>query len=294
MKKSWIVAGVSAGIAGGALAFWEAGKLLYQDAFKTGRHEPEKGLWLETMPYEDRYLVSPDGLKLHGSLVKQENAKFIFIVIHGYRRSGIEMSYYGQCFYEAFDCHVFLPDLRGHGQSEGNYVGYGYPDHQDIARWVDLLHEEMPDLPIVIFGLSMGGATVNLLSSVEMPNVKLLIEDCGYSNLYDELDFQCHKKTPFGLAPFYPSVAHYIKKDCGYSVNESNGLVHVARAKYPMLFIHGLADDVVPGDMVYDLYNACPTPKELLVMENTGHADAIYDEHERYMEAVARMIEKYA
>ncbi|MEG0766219.1 MAG: alpha/beta hydrolase, partial [Clostridia bacterium] len=46
---------------------------------------------------------------------------------------------------------------------------------------------------IVLFGVSMGGATVMMASGETLPpNVKAIIEDCGYSSIYDEFVHQLH------------------------------------------------------------------------------------------------------
>ena len=44
---------------------------------------------------------------------------------------------------------------------------------------------------IVLYGVSMGGATVMMASGEDLPgNVKAIIEDCGYSSVWDEFSYQ--------------------------------------------------------------------------------------------------------
>lgn len=281
---------IAAGTVVAGLALFEGlrrkGKDYFHQAFSTKRKAAEAGCWLEKMPHETIHLMSHDGLKLQGYYVSRPNAAFTFVILHGYHGNAFRMSQYAKTFYETFPCNLFLPDLRGHGQSEGNLVGYGWLDREDVKDWVSLLHQRQPDQPIVLFGLSMGGGTVNFLADQALPGVQALVEDCGYSTLYRELDYQCRKRKHVPLWPFYWGLNSEIKKKAGYRILEADGLKAVSRAKYPMLFIHGLDDEVVPSQMVFDLYNACTSEKQLFFVKNTGHGDALKNSPRAYLETL--------
>ena len=42
------------------------------------------------------------------------------------------------------------------------------------------------------------------------------------------------------------------------------------------MFIHGSADNFVHTEMVYEVYDACPTEKDLYVCEGAGHGLSLY------------------
>ena len=60
----------------------------------------------------------------------------------------------------------------------------------------------------------------------------------------------------------------------GYSFAEASSLEQVKKAKMPILYIHGEKDNFVHTEMVYPLYEACPTQKRLLVVEGAGHGSS--------------------
>ena len=79
---------------------------------------------------------------------------------------------------------VLMPGLRGHGESTGHYIGMGWHNRLDMLRWIDEIVRDDPEAEIVLFGISMGGATVMMTSGEALPpNVKVIVEDCGYTSV---------------------------------------------------------------------------------------------------------------
>ena len=89
--------------------------------------------WLLTNSnYTDEYITSSDNLKLHSYQVKNENKSNKWaIVVHGYTSEGKKVSSYAKKYYD-MGYNVLIPDLRGHGLSEGDYIGMGWDDRLDI------------------------------------------------------------------------------------------------------------------------------------------------------------------
>ena len=68
------------------------------------------------------------------------------------------MMSYGEKYYE-MGYNVLLPNNRAHGNSEGNYIGMGWLDKDDIACWVNWINKQDPNAKIILHGVSMGAAT---------------------------------------------------------------------------------------------------------------------------------------
>ncbi|MDF2890613.1 MAG: peptidase [Clostridia bacterium] len=129
-------------------------------------------------------IASYDGLKLHGLYLPcPEPSEKTVILIHGYNSWNGSMGGFAQHYLQNLGCNVLLPDLRGHGQSEGSYIGFGWHDRRDILQWINLiLKENGCDTEIILHGVSMGGAAVLMTSGEVLPlNVKCIISDCAYS-----------------------------------------------------------------------------------------------------------------
>ena len=250
--------------------------------------------WGETVQREQASVQSGDGLTLRGeyALSPEPSSRWL-IAVHGYRGDHSHMfmiaSFYGLRGY-----NVLLPDLRGCGASDGDWIGMGWPDRLDMLRWIDWILQRDPDAQIVLHGVSMGGATVLMTSGEKLPpQVKAIVEDCGYTSAWDIFEDQLD--AIFHLPPFpIMQVGNVIASmRAGYSFSGASALEQVKKARVPVLFIHGEKDDFVPTEMVYPLYEACASEKQLLVVEGAGHGSSSMVDPELYFGTVFDFVGRY-
>ena len=192
------------------------------------------------------------------------------------------MYHIGQAYWER-GFNTLMPDMSAHGESEGTYIGMGWLDRKDILLWIDYIISLDSQAEIYLHGVSMGGATVMMVSGEELPEqVQGIVEDCGYTSVWDI--FSDELEYLFGLPdfPFLYSANLFGNIRAGYDFKEASAVEQVKKSQVPMVFIHGGEDNFVKTDMVYDVYEACPTEKELLVIEGAGHGQAYGMDPELY------------
>lgn len=252
--------------------------------------------WLAEQKTEDWYIESVDKLKLHATFIPSETpSDKVVILVHGYRSTSLwdfgEMLPY----YKKMNVNIVMPDNRGHGTSEGKYIGFGFQDHYDIERWIyHTITALGKDSRIYLHGVSMGAAIVMLCAGDPLPpQVKGIIEDCGYSSLNAEMDYCMHHYYKLPVEPFRSEVEFLTKHTAGYQFDDCDCLAALEKAEVPMLFIHGTADEFVPKDMMLDCYNACASPrKDLMFFEGAGHAESMLSDPEKYNETVQKFIKE--
>lgn len=273
----------------------EAYKSLYE-------HHPELRPWVDSLKQaealRDTFVVI-DGNKLHATLVaaKQPTNK-VAVLIHGYKNSNVMMLDYGHIYYEQLGYNLLLPDLYGHGQSEGDHINMGWLDRKDVIQWLRVADAafkgDSAATQMVLHGVSMGAATVMAMSGEQLPpSVKCIVEDCGYTCVFDQ--FKHNLKDEFGL-PSFPllnaaSLVCRMKYDWGFG--EASMLEQVRKCRLPMLFIHGDNDDFVPTAMVNDLYAAKPQPKELYMGKGSAHALTLSDHRAEYAARITAFCNRY-
>lgn len=248
---------------------------------------------------EDLEIISPDKLRLRAWFVPAEKpSKRFAICVHGYNCNGPdECSHLFPFYHYDMNCNYLLPDLRGHGRSDGNLIGFGSWDSSDIKLWIDYLVERFgEDIEIILHGISMGAATVMLVNNTNpQEQVKVVIEDCGFTNALDEVAATMrfnHLKHSAGVISHLGNL--YCKAISKYDLGkDADPLGTMANAQNPVLFIHGEEDKLVPFEMCQQLYDACPADKDIFTVPGAAHAFSYYDAKEEYEAKVKAFVEKH-
>lgn len=245
--------------------------------------------------HKDIYIFSIDKLKLHATEIKQANNLYKnnwAIIIHGYNNFGLQMLDIAQEFYK-LGFNIILPDCRGHGKSDGDYISMGWYDRFDILQWIKFIIKKNPQAKIILYGLSMGGAAVLMTSGENLPvNLKCIISDCAYTSVKDELFY--HYKKIFNLPKFLLNLTDIIcQTKPGYKLSEASAINQVKKSKTPILFIHGAQDRFVPTKMVYKLYKTANCPKDILVMPKAGHAMSYKTNSKKYWQKINAFLKRH-
>lgn len=260
---------------------------------KDAKEKEESEKWFKEN-YEDSYIQSFDDLKLHAYTLKHANDTNKWaVVFHGYSSDGSQMAKYAKHFYDT-GYNVLVPDARAHGKSEGDYIGMGWHDRLDVVSWINNVISSDKNAEIVLYGVSMGGATVMMASGEDLPdNVKAIIEDCGYSSVWGEFSYQL--QAIFNLPEFpimhFSSIVTKLRAD--FTLGEADSVKQVAKSKTPMLFIHGSNDTFVPSDMLDEVYEAANVPKEKFIVEGAGHSGAESVAGDAYWKTINNFLAKY-
>lgn len=249
---------------------------------------------MRALPYEEWRITSYDGLTLYGKYYECRKGALTEIMFHGYRGDG-ERDLCGgvaRCF--ALGRNALIVDQRASGKSDGHVITFGIRESRDCLSWAEhamrVLGEEVP---LQLTGISMGAATVLIASGEPLPrSVVAILADCGYTSA-EEIIKKVIKDMHLPPVILFPFVSLGARLFGRFSLKERSPIEGVRKAKLPILFFHGEADDFVPVEMSERMQAACASPSRLVRVEGAGHGLAFSKNKEAYLFEMRRFEEQH-
>jgi hypothetical protein len=253
--------------------------------------------WLKAQTFEEHTLQSAlDGCTLQGYYLPAETDSDRYVVCsHGYRSRGKSEFRLMTKFYHDKGFNVLLVDHRASGESHGSHITFGKKESDDLLQWIDWVRTELsPTAQIVLHGVSMGAATVLMLSDRKelLPNVRFIVADCGFTSVIDEFRGVLEKAhIPHRVLIAGVDTVNRIAS--GFSLHTVTPHECVKHAVVPILFVHGKSDTFVPTQMSRENYAACTSEKALLLVDGAAHARSYPTDSAAYEAMLEKFMDKY-
>lgn len=238
--------------------------------------------------------TSGDGLTLKGTLFEAEAPRRVIVFMHGWRSSW--QKDYAVLVRPLLDrgCTLLFADERSHGMSEGDHITFGAEEKKDCFRWAELLAKKNPRLPLYLWGMSMGAATVMLAAGEpeQLPaSVAGIVADCGFTCAREEFEHLVSKKAPAGGLAL-PLFRSYFNHKYDFDINSSVTYKALHRCPYPVLFFHGADDDFVPLEMTLKNFGSVKGEKDLVIIPGAVHCKCFYVDRKTCLEKTDAFFEK--
>ena len=234
-------------------------------------------------PHKEVSVKSDDGLDLYGDFYLNRNGTDKTVVcVHGYNSCGYNdfSPMVGPILERGYNC--LLIDQRHYGRSGGSYTGFGMLESKDLLKWIGLVNGSFPDGKIVLYGISMGAATVMRAGGLSLPETVVgIVEDCGFTSCREEFAAVLKNTAHLPSFPLLNILALLCKAFLKLDIS-SDSRDFVAAAKIPMLFLHGDADAFIPVSMCLECFEACGSEKQMVIYEGAGHGQSHFRHPEQY------------
>lgn len=247
---------------------------------------------LQNKPCEFVTVQSRDGLILSGRYYHVKDGAPLAIGFHGYRSCWLVDFCGGADIAFQMEQNVLLIDQRAHGKSQGRSITFGIKERQDLLCWIDYaLTRFGADTKILLYGISMGAATVLMASGLDLPeNVKGIIADCPYSSPLDII-LEVGKQTGYPPKLIRPFVILGAKIYGGFDVQETSAEESVRHSNVPILLIHGADDNFVPAEMSEVIAKANPKKIIRYTFPGADHALSYMVDTPRYRKLVTGFVQ---
>lgn len=191
---------------------------------------------------------------------------------------------------------VVMMDSRGHGESGGDMVTYGWKERYDTVAVTSALESTETVRHLGALGVSLGAA-IALQSAAVEPRIEGVVAEDPFANLREvSYDYAGLEVSPLlGMTLFRPAVITAMDSlaEAGdFSPDDVSPEKAVAARAFPVLLICGTEDHRIPCRHAERIYAAATDPKELWIVDGAGHASALGHSPREYEERVVAFFRK--
>ena len=248
-------------------------------------------LKLNERPFKTVKVKSADGVSLRAEYYEGEKGSPVAIGFHGYRSSAVrDLAGLTELFLER-GFSVLLVYQRAHGKSGGKAITFSALERLDALEWARFAEGELSANKIILFGMSMGGATVISASELPLPEaVKGIIADCPFSRARGVIHSVCRQRgIPYRL--LLPLMLVGARLYGGFTLGKRDPVRAISSARVPILLIHGEGDTFVPHSMSDELSEAGADLDYVKIKDAPHLLSLMYDE-EKYTASLDKFLNK--
>jgi uncharacterized protein len=172
--------------------------------------------------------------------------------------------------------NVATYNSRSRGTSGGEYVTLGVLEQQDLISLVSYLagRQDVDVHRIGVLGISMGGA-IAILAAAKDKRISAVVDDSGFSDAPRVIAASFEHFIHLPAFPFAPVTVAIADLRAGIDVTRVRPEDVIGEiSPRPLLVIHENGDMIVPVANSTRNFAAARQPKELWLVEGTGHGNA--------------------
>ena len=237
------------------------------------------------MYYEDVSFPATDGVPLSGWFMPAPSSDSTVLICHGI--SANKGNFLGVVpFLHRAGFNVFIFDLRGHGDSPGHTVSFGYYEARDVRGAVEYLSRRGDTKNIVGYGFSMGASSL-LHAMPDLMSLRGIVVDSTFADL-TLLSQQQMSFLPNAMQQIMMrAIEFWTRVELGVPLSAIAPRRHIGIiSPRPLLIIHGTADSLIPPSQAKLNFTAAGQPKKLWLVSGAGHIEPMHVQEEEYQRRV--------
>jgi uncharacterized protein len=258
-----------------------------------------RSIFAETVPVTDAGKIEPlrfttsDGQQIGAWFIDGKPNRPIVLLLHGYGGCRIASIQPAELV-EATGCGALMISMRGHGDSTGDFVDFGFGSRHDVVAAVDWLKINCPNRPIVVWGQSLGSAAALFAAEELGDRVSGYILECPFRDLHTAVWNRLHLRLP----PLLDWVAYTGMKIVAPLVISDTEKISPLRAaekmppNMPVLVLAGSADQRALVVESQDICDCCKKQSQLVIFNGADHMKLFETDEASYRKSVLEFIER--
>ena len=307
--------GIAQGVVGDCIDYARYGEIVSEKKQMTNGTTMEK-----VVIYPKEYHDSPNTISRDGLLVRHNNAKATVLICHGFMCDQYDAGMLRGMFKRSH-YNVMTFDFRGHGKkNQGQYCTFGRDEALDVIAAAKFVrnHPELKDMPLFVYGFSMGAVSAIEAQSLDKTLFDAMILDCPFesSEKVIKTGLDGLKFSAFGYSfeipgrnlleryAFHPYVQSLVKtvlrivSQMDATQMRTNFCpVHpvesIKKVTVPIFFIHCKNDEKVSFDQVKAVFDGAAGWKQVWLSEGRRHCDSAIYNPEEYARRVREFLQFY-
>eukprot|EP00698_Gefionella_okellyi_P010141 TRINITY_DN2612_c0_g1_i2.p1 TRINITY_DN2612_c0_g1~~TRINITY_DN2612_c0_g1_i2.p1 ORF type:complete len:305 (+),score=36.60 TRINITY_DN2612_c0_g1_i2:130-1044(+) len=229
--------------------------------------------------FEDVSFPTSDGETIHAWLCREPTKSpqaMTLLYFHGNAGNISHRMPHAVDFIRHLNCNVLLVSYRGYGQSTGAPTEPGLRMDAQAALDYVLSRSDLNTKAVMVFGSSLGGAVAIDLVSRNTDKVAGLIVENTFTSIVDMIDAVMPVMKPFKRL----------------AVNKWESAKCIDKISAPILFLSGLADELVPPTQMRALFAKATSSvgKEMATFDTGTHNETFTQQY--YYVRVADWVRK--
>lgn len=243
------------------------------------------------LKYVNFPVKTSDGILLKGWYFASSTVEtgITILLIHDINESKINYLEAAKAFTDR-GFRVCCIDMRGCGESEGDYFTMGQLSAQDISIILDSLYGKPETNHVSIIGIGTGAAIAIQAVSIDHRPVSLIVQN-GFASLTDYFNRYAIRKWGIAGKWFFPFMKKELDKQMGFNSDSLNLQVLIGQVSIPTLFIAKARDLIEDLKETHLLFERSGTSKKEFIFFSDDKEENYFEKNEKeYYDKISAFI----
>jgi alpha-beta hydrolase superfamily lysophospholipase len=243
------------------------------------------------LAYETWKIPVEEGVELEAWDVPREVRRGVVVLFHGYADRKSSVLAEARAFH-ALGFEPMLVDFRASGGSSGYVTSIGFHEARDVAAALRAIREKRPDEPLVLWGVSMGGAASLRAVGGLGETVDALIVEAPFATMRSAI---VNRFTTLGVpTPVLVDLFMFWGgRQLGFDPATHNPVDYAASVRAPTLVLLGSEDKRVLRPEGWSVFSALGGEKRFQLFDGLGHESLVRGNRELWIETVSDFLSRF-